>query len=602
MNDQGRNDAIIGDEVIRLSIAAQCGDLPEADANRLNALLAESESARQMYLLAAQDTHDLRDWATEYALRLVMETEAGSQPNTACSNLANAAKTTSGAAVRSRLGWWDRSPLRYFTRDWPSAGRVAAAVALAAVAGVIGWRLGLATHQPRLAGAALESRPSIAELKLANGCSWGGDSPQFTTGYVQARSGDEITLHEGIAEFRLSSDVSLSIEGPVSLVLTSPTSLVLQHGRVTVYVPATVEKFRLVTPACRITGRQAEFGVHVAGGDVDVHAFSGEVFASPALGDEQVDDQEALLAPEGDTKAGEVFTTATIEAGRGLALIGRSDDTVISRWHEADETQFATKLSMAGLLPIADPYVKSVLASKPIGYWRFEGARDGLVPNEIGDKGPLVVVGNVQFAGNASNQVADLGRSSLAGCFYAKNRLDLSKSDYSVELWVKPSHVHTGGCVALLAELPVAKQEQLGFYVQLCGTNAYWESRVRGRFRFLHRNPPGFDHAVGTSCYSAKAYSLRRWQHLAAVKQGTELRLYVDGVLADKQVERKSLPPNLAMVVGELGRPGRRSSFVGQLDELAIYARALSPGEVKEHFESVEWKTTSPERTAHNSI
>lgn len=601
MSEQRQGDSQTSEEIVRLSIAAHSGDISEEDVNRLNALLAESELARQTFLLTAQDTHDLRDWATKYALRLTMvETEGAARQHTSCSD---PAQLTSSASRRGSVGRWNNSPLRFFPRALRLAGSVAATLAIAAAAGLLGWRLGHNTHQAEVADASLESRPSIAELKMANGCSWGGGSPQFTKLDSQVRSGDEITLHEGIAEFRLSSDVSLSIEGPAALVLTSPTSLVLQHGRVTVFVPSTVEDFRLVTSACRITGRQAEFGVHVASGDVDVHAFSGQVLVSPALGDDQEDDQKTLFAREEKVKSGEVFSTAMIEAGRGLALNGRSDETIISSWHDAVPSQFATKLSMAGLLPITNAYVDSVLASGPIGYWRFEGVRDGLIKNEIGDEGPLVVEGQVQFPGDSSNRVAEFGRSESPGCLYGKNRVELSESDYSVEVWLKPSHIHTGGCVAWLAELPIVKQEQLAFYLQLCGTNRQWESRARARFRFLHRNPPTSDHAVGESCYSAKPYSLRRWQHLVATKQGAQMRLYVDGVLTDEQQDQTPLPPSLAMVVGQLlGKPERRSSFVGQLDELAVYPRALPPGEVKKHFESVKWKNNSPQRAAHESI
>jgi hypothetical protein len=597
MNDPSRSESQISEEILRLSVAAQCGELSEEDADRLNALLAQSEVARHTFLFAAQDTHDLRNWAMDYALRLAVETEVVAQQGFACSKTSS----TSGPGKYGQISRWTNTPLRFLPRDWQWTGMVAAAIAIAVVAGILGWRFGQASRSP-LANASLESRPSIAQLTMASGCSWSGGSPQFTGVDSPVRTGDEIALHEGIAEFRLSSGVSLSIEGPAALVLTSPTSIVLQHGRATVYVPSTVEDFRLVTPICRIAGSETEFGVQVAGGDVDVHAFAGQVLASPAIGDDQFEDQETPFAREEDVNAGEVFSTATIEAGRGLALVRRSDDTVVSSWHEADKTQFATKLSMAGLLPITEAYVQSVLASKPIGYWRFEGAHDGLIKNEIGDLGPLVVEGQVQFPGDATNRAAELGRSQLAGCFYGKNRLELANSDYSVEVWVKPSHIHNGGCVAWLAEVPIVEQERLGFYLQLSGTENYWESRYRGRFRFLHRNPPIYDHAVGKSCFSTKPYSLRRWQHLAAVKQGARMRLYVDGVLTHEQEDQTSLPSNLAMVVGQLGRPGRRCSFIGQLDELSIYARALSASEVKKHFYSVEWKTEPPDSSAHDTI
>lgn len=594
MSDQDHYDFDLSEEILRLSIAAHCGDISAADANRLNTLLAKSELARRTFLIASQDAHDLRNWATEHAFCLT-ELEVIPDESLACSS-------STRAQAEKLFGLRENTLVRSLTRQWKPALFVATAAALAAVTGIVGWRLGQSTQQINIAAVPMEPRPSIAQLTMASGCSWGGNSPQFTGLDSPVRLGDEIALHEGIAEFRLSSGVSLSIEGPAALVLTSPTSLVMQHGRATIYVPGTVEDFRLVTSACRMTGRQTEFGVLISGGDVDVHAFAGQVLASPALGDEQFEGDVAPHAREEDVMAGSTFYTATIQAGRGLALTGRSDDTVVARWHKADETQFATKLSMAGLLPINRSYVNSILASKPIGYWRFESAHDGLVKNEIGDIGPLVVFGQVQFLGDSSNRVVDLGRPESAGFLYNRNLLDLSKSDYSVELWVKPSHAHTGGCVAFLGEVPVVKKEQLGFYLQLCGRNFDWESRMRGRFRFLHRSPMGADHATGTSCTSQKPASLRRWQHVVAIKQESQMRLFVDGVLTDEQQDETKLPPNLGMVVGQLTRPKQESPFCGQLDELAIYGRALSPEEVKKHFDLVQWKDKAQHQVARDPI
>jgi hypothetical protein len=432
----------------------------------------------------------------------------------------------------------------------------------------------------------------VARLTYTNGCSWGGSSPQFSTLDSQVRLGDEITLHEGIAEFRLSSGVSLSIEGPATLVMTSPTSLILQHGRMTVYVPPSVDDFRLVAASCRITARAAEFGVQIAGGDVDVHAFSGEILAAPTLLDERT---AALEEPYGvkseeDLAVGVDFSTATIAAGRGLALVSQGDATLIARWHPADETQFAPKLPMAGSLPITSSYVEAIINSQPMGYWRFEESINRLIDNEIGDLAGLVMSDDLRLVGDSGNRAVDLGRPGSNGALYCKNEVNLPPgSDYSVEVWMKPSHVHNGSIIGMITENPGEGKEGAALYLTISNMNST-AANTRQRVRFLHRDPPGGNSKTGTNCYSNIPYRLRRWQHVAAVKQGAEMRLYLDGVLVDTQHDESSLANHLRLIVGQLGSSPGVNPFIGQLDELAIYGRALSSKEVAKRYKLIDWE------------
>jgi hypothetical protein len=480
-------------------------------------------------------------------------------------------------------------------RKWAGRPVLAAAVGVLLVA--LSYETWLRPQAMRMMGEARQSLatvspavgPSIAQLTMANGCSWGGGSPQFTKLDSQVRSGEEITLHEGIAEFRLASDVSLSIEGPAALVLTSPTSLVLQHGRVTVYVPSTVEDFRLVTPLCRLAGREAEFGVQVASGHVDVHAFVGHVSASPVLGNGSLDDQDALSPRDEDERSGEVFSPTTIDTGRRLSLSGESDDTVYFRWHDADESQFATKLTMAGALPITKTYVDSVLKAKPLGYWRFEKAGGRSIANEASSLAELRITGDVSFVGDQHNHALELGRPGSTGFLTCKNELNLPRgSDYSVEIWMKPSHNHCGGLVAM----NIWKESEEADPGAFCLLT--W-SRGRQYLRYLHRDPPGRDPKVGTDCRSDVPYRLRRWQHVVAVKRGPDMEIYLDGKLVGTNRDETSLAQHLCIIVGVAGIPRGgvplvgHYKFIGQLDELAIYGRALGHDEIKQHIDAVKW-------------
>jgi hypothetical protein len=444
----------------------------------------------------------------------------------------------------------------------------------------------------------------VARLTYTNGCIWGGVPAQARSIESQVGLGDEIVLDEGIAEFRLSSGVSLSIEGPTVLVVTSPTSFVLQHGTMTVYVPWSAADFQMVAGTCRLTAIDAEFGVRVAGGDVKVDAFADSVVASPALGGEESLDaaDDLVIRDESQLPRGAEFKKVRVTAGRSLSLATRSDITKVAAWTAADDSQFATRLSMAGPLPIEDSYIEAVRESQPFSYWRFENVQDEITQNEMAGGAPLKVVGNVRFAGEANNHVVELGRPGANGYLVCTEKVDLSQSDYSVEVWVKPSHFHNGACVGLLKDVPVMTREKLAFYLQVCSPQLYWEREARQRFRFLHRSPPGHDHLMGTNCYSKSAYSLRRWQHVVATKQGAEMALFVDGVQVAAQRDATSLPPDLTMIVGQLTNPERNGAFVGQLDEIAIYKRALTPEEVKQHGQAVNWKGVPPSGRQQRSI
>jgi hypothetical protein len=85
---------------------------------------------------------------------------------------------------------------------------------------------------------------------------------------------------------------------------------------------------------------------------------------------------------------------------------------------------------------------------------------------------------------------------------------------------------------------------------------------------------------------------------VVAVKDGEEMRLYVDGELVAKSNDNTKLSPGLTLLVGQLDRSRDWRRFVGQLDELAIYNRALSDGEIRAHFQLVRPK----QKTAPSAI
>ena len=482
-------------------------------------------------------------------------------------------------------------------RPWPLAlaFSLGAAVALTGLVGWWTWR----GHPQQIAAGSQDASvatltPAVAYLTADTGCAWEEESVKFQYVGSSAKAGDEIALNEGIAEFRLSSGVYLSLEGPASMVLVSPSAVVLQYGKLTAHVPWTVTDFKAIASCCRITACDAEFGVLQDGSRIEVHAFSGEVRAeSPQVTrksrDADISDGGSVMVDDSG-----VFTKATITEGNALSLISEGEVLkVLNVGRKAAPEKFATKLPMAGPLAASETYVHAVLASKPVGYWRFESLEGGVVPNEVAGGMPLKVVGDPRITGRVDNSSLEFQPGS--NFYLISEPFDaLAGKDYSIEFWLKPSHVQRCGILSLITN---EAAENHAFYVELLGPRNAKEDlfspKHPGAFRFLFRDPPGGDPKSGTSCYSKNPYILRRWQHIVAEKRSAEMRLYVNGKVAGISPVKGSLDPGLRLVLGQLETFSQKRKLVGQLDEVAIYDRVISAEEIAEHYNAVEWK---PER------
>ena len=86
--------------------------------------------------------------------------------------------------------------------------------------------------------------------------------------------------------------------------------------------------------------------------------------------------------------------------------------------------------------------------------------------------------------------------------------------------------------------------------------------------------------------YSRESHLLHRWIHVAVVRDETRIQLYVDGTLSDStEASLPFLNESLRPIIGRL-QPNpidELRQWVGGIDEVALYGRALTPEEVRAH-------------------
>jgi hypothetical protein len=75
------------------------------------------------------------------------------------------------------------------------------------------------------------------------------------------------------------------------------------------------------------------------------------------------------------------------------------------------------------------------------------------------------------------------------------------------------------------------------------------------------------------------------WRHVALVRDGEQVRVYLDGRL-EPEVSGASAPPSAADQIWIGGRSDGQFGFEGRIDEVAFYGRALAADEVKRHYEA----------------
>jgi hypothetical protein len=535
-------------ELIELWLTAAEGAATDVQIARLNQWIETDADARTCVLSIAKQQGWLAWNASEVQLPSALATIASK---------AEAAESPFSA------------PAMHARRKRPLVWAAIAASILSFAAGI--W---LSRH--RDANLAQADGASVqATMVSSTGCIWGPGNSGSSLLSRGASGGDSLQLLEGIAEFRVdASDVRVQMEGPASVVLTAQGAASMNYGKVIIKagrLPGAA--YAVETSFGRVLLEpESEIGLIAFGSKAEIHCFRGRAAVeSPWLRSNETD-----------------VANVALEAGEALEFTDVGGATIKSNRAVAQQDRFTPQVSMnSDFLAVTSDYVREIVAAQPVAYWRFEESAAGVIRNEMGATYQGHVKGQVGWAGPEGNRAVELGMNNRQGSIVADESWDsILGGDFTIELWMKPSHHHLGSMVGFVGEFdPVVHRNKHGVLLETCGPSGPSDWLRVNQLRFLHRSQLTADPHDGASCFSSQSYEPRRWQHVVAVKEGGELRLYVDGQLMQSAHDELPTPKGLHMVIGQLYTETVERFFIGQLDEVAIYGRALSSEEVAAHHD-----------------
>lgn len=219
--------------------------------------------------------------------------------------------------------------------------------------------------------------------------------------------------------------------------------------------------------------------------------------------------------------------------------------------------------------PATDEYAALVLKAKPVGYWRL-GEFGGEKAADLAGKNPGAFEPGVVFALDGplsrrfEGQVALNRAAHFAGGRMAA-KLPALGDTTTVELWFWNG-------------FPADVRDSTGTLFTLAAGDYTVDTLALG-------GRQATAHALATTDQTGQTpAAIRSWTHAAFVRNGENVRVYLNGKREIEAALPRKVKPD-TLLVG--GRPDKRFGFEGRLAEVAVYDRALTADEIAARVKAI---------------
>ncbi|MFJ7067895.1 LamG-like jellyroll fold domain-containing protein [Streptomyces sp. NPDC101115] len=224
-----------------------------------------------------------------------------------------------------------------------------------------------------------------------------------------------------------------------------------------------------------------------------------------------------------------------------------------------------------------DQYRGTVMADAPAGYWPLDETAGNAVVNKVAVNGGSGTYTKATLGATGAFGTGDRPAAAFAGDGYAEiPPLGTSSTDVSVELWFKTAKP---GVLYSDQEIPMPGPSG-GTYTPVLYVGT--DNKLHGQY---------YTQGVNATNVSPNAVTDDEWHHAVITAQSGTQTLYLDGIQVaqvtgapvDHQTNKHTYVGGGYTTWWPAG-PGAVSYFTGRIDEVAVYKRPLTAGQVANHY------------------
>ena len=225
------------------------------------------------------------------------------------------------------------------------------------------------------------------------------------------------------------------------------------------------------------------------------------------------------------------------------------------------------------------PDLSGSLLQGLVGYWPFCGNAN----DESGNGNNGTVNGATLTTDRFGNQGSAYQFDGLNSKISYSNKFIFNQaSNGSVSFWLKNDSILSNVYSTILYSRPNnSDQNRFNFYLQPLPTN------TKIRLTSDYREPNGNLHITNTS----NEIPNKNWAHLMFIRVNNKYSLFINGILTDTVSDlAQNLPTEIGWMIGNNGSTDL--NFMGSLDDIAIWNRALTPQEITQLYNQGICKTS----------
>ena len=202
--------------------------------------------------------------------------------------------------------------------------------------------------------------------------------------------------------------------------------------------------------------------------------------------------------------------------------------------------------------------------------WTFDDVNDPGADSSGNGHDAIIVDPDPVFDDPERGSVAEF--DGVGEFMETQTNIDITGDCYSVTLWFRRVASNNNHQTFVILFKPLVG----------AGTALELHAHTNSTIRMTHRTV--LAESGGSDVFTPQpGYTDESWHHIAGVKDGNTLRVYIDGVQVAEKVDASVYGEALIAVIGALqpvSNGPKVRYFEGLLDDIRIYGRGLSPEEV----------------------